>query len=92
MPWAYNKTPLLTEVQFRTKYPLADDYEPGFGYFINWYQVDDIIFLPVFKLSQDDDVLLFMHKHYPGYEIVMIDCRDLSMLGGLCQCVTWEMD
>lgn len=90
MPWAY-KTPSMTETDFYKKYPMADEFEVGFGYYINWYQIEDVIFLPVFRIPQDDDALLFMHRHFPGYEIVTIDCSDLSMLGGLLNCVTWEM-
>ena len=92
MPFAYKDTPRMTEIEFRNRYPLADDYEPGFGYYINWYQVDDVIFYPTFGLPKDDDALLFMIKHFPGYNVIPVDCRDLSMLGGLLNCITYEVE
>jgi len=91
MPWAYGDCPQLTEVEFRKKYPLADDFNPGFGYYINYYKADDVVFLPIFDNKQDVEAIKFIRNTIPAwYEIITADCEDLSMLGGLLNCVTWE--
>ena len=90
MPWAYAQCPKLSEAAFREKYPFADEKNEGYGYYINYYQVDDTIFCPQFGIKDDMSTRIFLSHYFPGYDIVGVDCADLSMLGGLINCVTWE--
>jgi agmatine deiminase len=90
IPWALNKCPQMTEVEFRRKYPYADDYNPGFGYYINYYQTQHHVFVPQFNLIEDVPVMILMHRIFKDHEIVPVDCKDISMLGGLMNCITWE--
>jgi agmatine deiminase len=86
--YAYNVRPTMTEEEFRAKYPEADDFNPGFGYYVNFLQVKDLILLPVFGIGQDDWALKCIAKYYPGVKCVPIDCADLSMEGGLVNCTS----
>ena len=90
IPWAYGKCPRLSEVEFREKFPYADDFNPGYGYYINYYMVEDLIFFPQFNIPDDDSAFLFICHQFPGYEVVQIDCSDISMMGGLLHCITYE--
>ena len=90
MPWAYPKAPYLSEMQFRKQYPYADNFNPGYGYFLNFYKVGLIVFLPMFTIPEDYDAIAVIEQNFPGHEIVPVECSDISMLGGLCNCVTWE--
>jgi len=92
MPWAYPKMTDFSEVEFRKKYPYADEFNPGFGYFINFYKAGFLIFLPVFHIDDDHAAVRMIEKCYLDHEIITVDCRDLSMLGGLTNCCTWEFD
>jgi agmatine/peptidylarginine deiminase len=87
MPNALSKTPRMTEKQFRVKYPHADTFNPGYGYYINFLLVKNLLFLPVFDIVEDDQVVEIIRKHFPEQKIVMVPCRDLSMQGGLCNCI-----
>jgi agmatine deiminase len=91
IPWAYGECPKITDITFKKQYPLADDFNPGFGYYINWYQVDNLLFLPFFNIKKDLDVIKFLRMHISSQtEIISVDCSELSMLGGLINCVIWE--
>jgi agmatine deiminase len=90
IPWAYSQCPQISETEFREKYPFGDDWNPGFGYYINFFHVEDMIFLPQFGIKEDMTVMLFMQKHFSGFDIVPVDCSDLSMLGGLLNCISWS--
>ncbi len=78
----------MSEKDFRQAFPMADDFNPGFGYYINFLQVADTILLPAMKIKEDAKALQTVQKHYPDCRVVMIDCSRLSMEGGLINCVT----
>lgn len=85
---AYKKAPKLTEQEFKIRYPEADDFNPGFGYYINFLLVRDVILFPVMNISEDFGAMRTVKALFPQYNIVAIDCADLSMEGGLMNCVT----
>jgi len=85
--WDWN----MSEETFRQCFPDADDYNPGFGYYINFFKIADTILLPAMKISQDVDAFNCVRKHYPDCRIVVIDCSSLSMEGGLLNCVIWSL-
>ena len=87
MPNATSKSPSMTEKEFRKKYPEADTFNSGFGYFINFAVVGNLLFMPTFDISDDEKVAKLLRKHFPKQKIIMADCRDLSMQGGLCNCI-----
>ena len=90
-PYAYNKCPEIFESTFRKEHPLADDFNPGYGYFINFLITKEIILFPTFDLPQDDEVEKLLKEYYKR-PVVGIDCRYISMEGGLLGCCTWNMD
>jgi agmatine deiminase len=89
-PYAYNKLPDMTEQEFREKYPDADDFNPGLGYYINFLTVNGVSFLPVFGFEEDAKAISILEKLNPDGKVIPIDCKDLSMEGGLINCVTKE--
>lgn len=94
MPWNYPETPDLDEAEFRKKYPDADDINPGYGYYINFLKVKDVILLPQMMDNDIMDKKAFetAQRHFPESEVVRVPCKDLSMEGGLTSCVTMEYD
>lgn len=85
-PYAYHKMPKITEKEFRIKYPYADEFNPAYGYYINYLKVGNTIILPVFGIEEDQQAM----KMFPGLNVEPVNCSDLSMEGGLIRCVTWE--
>jgi agmatine deiminase len=88
MTYAYNKCPKISEQDFRIKYQEADDLNPGAGYYINSLTVGNLILLPLMKWDEDKLAMQCMKTIFPSHNIVGIDCFDLSMEGGLTNCVT----
>jgi len=89
-PNAFEQCPELDEAAFRAKYPNADDFNPGFGYYVNFLQHQNDIFVPSFGIAKDDSAACMLNGAFPRARVHRVDCSDLSMLGGLCNCVTWQ--
>ena len=92
LPNAYHKRPKMTGAGFRHKYPLADDFNPGYGYYINFYKVEGLLFMPIFNIDEDIEAYKVLARCYPKHDIIPVNCSELSMEGGLCNCVTWEWE
>jgi agmatine deiminase len=87
-PYAYQKNPKMTEKEFRIKFPNADDYNPAFGYYINFLWVSNLILMPTFGIQEDESCGEILRKYFKGCSIVPIDCKEISMEGGLINCIT----
>lgn len=90
IPNGYRHRLHLTEKQFRKAHPEADTFNPGFGYYVNFLLVGKLIFFPQFEgiRAMNEAALYWMSCYYPGFHIVPVECSDLSMEGGLLNCVT----
>ncbi len=89
-PNYYHLMPKITEKEFRIKYPYGDDFNPGWGYAINFLKIARLIYAPIFNIKEDNITISMIEKCYPDCSVVVIDCSDLSMEGGLLNCVTRE--
>ena len=87
-PNYWHLKPKMTEDDFRKKYVDADDFNPGWGYAINFLKIDRLAVVPVFNIKQDREIIDTVRKCYPDCSVVAIDCSELSMEGGLINCVT----
>ena len=90
IPNAYHKCPQMTERVFRRAYPMADDYNPAVGYYINYLVHGSVVLFPVFGFFEDEEVAVLLKKSYPGFILKPIPCFDLAMTGGLIHCVTYD--
>jgi agmatine deiminase len=90
-PLAYHKCPKITVKKFKEEYPYSDAFLPAFGYLINFLRVRELVFLPVFGVSEDKEAVDKCRKLMPNCDVVAIDCRELSMEGGCLNCVTWSI-
>jgi agmatine deiminase len=91
LPFAYHKCPLLDQEEFYIKYPFADEQNEGTGYYINMLVLPEVVFLPSFGFSPEDAKCLeVVKKYYPQREVIQVDCFDLSQLGGVLHCITYE--
>ena len=87
--YAYERCPKLDEAEFRKRFPDADDLNPGWGYAVNYLQVRGAILYPTFGAADVDEwTEACLWDAFPDVKLFPIDCADLSMEGGLCNCVT----
>jgi agmatine deiminase len=88
MPYAYNLCPQMDDESFHDEYPFADDNNPAFGYYINFLLTKTCILAPVFGIEKDKDAIKTLKTMYPNHSVIAIDCKELSIEGGLLNCVT----
>ena len=82
--------PEYTEEEFRRAFPAADDFNPGWGYYINYLELDKFILAPVFGVAEDE-IALNLIASYTNKPVLPVDCSELSIEGGLVNCVTWDI-
>lgn len=87
-PNYWHLRPRITEDKFRKKYISADDFNPAWGYAINFLKVDKLVIVPVFNIENDKEIIDAVKKHFPNCNVEVIDCSELSLEGGLINCVT----
>lgn len=61
------------------------------GCYINFLEIDNYIFYPVFADHSDQLALIQLQKVFKGRKFIDIDCRDLAKLGGILNCATWNI-
>jgi agmatine deiminase len=89
MPYVYGESPFeLTEEQFRKLDSDFDEYNPAWGYYLNFLRVQGVIFLPVFKIKKDAEAMSTLKRLYPHHSIIAVDCSKLSWGGGLLHCIS----
>ena len=87
-PNVYYRRPQMSEEDFRRAYPAADDFNPGYGYYVNFLQVAGLILFPCFGVQEDACVDCRLDEVWPNIERDAVPCTRLSMEGGLLRCVT----
>ena len=93
-PYAYDECRDLSEQRFRQEFPEADDFNPAWGYYVNFAKWTGsnhtVVCYPIFHHAKDrqcEDALL---DAFPGCQCVGLDCSRLAMEGGLSHCISWE--
>lgn len=66
-------------------------YQSAKGVYINFVMDNNILFLPIFQLEEDQQAINILKELYPQHTIVPILCNQLSTQGGLLHCISWEM-
>jgi agmatine deiminase len=87
-PYGFGDMPEMTDEQFRKVCPEGDDFNPAFGYYINFLTVKGLILVPVMKREKDAIAVSTLKRLYPNFNIVAIECSRLSLEGGLLGCVS----
>lgn len=88
MPNAYDRMKSVTEKEFRNAHPEADTFNPGYGYYINYLHVGNVVFFPIFRIEEDAQVRAILKQNYPKSVLIPVDCCNVSMEGGLINCLT----
>lgn len=63
--------------------------ESAIGIYVNYLEVNDLIVLPVFNRTEDNQVLAILQKTFPNKHIETINYDDVAKKGGLLNCTTW---
>jgi agmatine deiminase len=61
------------------------------GSYINFLEINDYIFYPSYGKPNDQWALIQLQKVFTGRSLIPIDCNELSILGGVLNCATWNI-
>ena len=61
------------------------------GDYINFLQMEDIVFLPIFNKKEDEDVVKLFEKVFNRSTLVTINANDIAKEGGVLNCISWNI-
>jgi len=61
------------------------------GLYINYLQMKDVIFLPVFGLKEEDSCLKLFEQLFPESQIVPVQSKQIAKQGGVLNCISWNV-
>jgi agmatine deiminase len=67
------------------------NFDQANGDYINYLQMDNIIFLPIFGQKEDDDVFKLFEKVFNRQQIVTIKSSEIANEGGILNCISWNI-
>jgi agmatine deiminase len=59
------------------------------GIYINYLQMKDIVFMPVFGLPEDEEAYAILSRHFP--KVVPVASNDIAKEGGVLNCIAWNV-
>ena len=68
-----------------------EDESDASGCYINFLEIGNYIFYPVFDNHHDQMALIQLQHVFKDRQIIDIDCRDLAKFGGVLNCATWNI-
>jgi len=66
-------------------------YKDATGDYINYLQMDGLIFLPIFNRKEDNQVLKQFENLFQGTTIVPVKSNQLAEEGGILNCISWNI-
>ena len=67
------------------------NYDMADGLYINYLQMDNFILLPTFEKKEDEKAYRQFEQLFSRQTIETIDSRDISVDGGVLNCITWNI-
>jgi agmatine deiminase len=61
------------------------------GIYINFLQMKNIIFYPIFGLPEDIKVEKLLNKLLPKSKIIPVESREIAQQGGVLNCISWNI-
>lgn len=77
------------EIPYNPYNNISDD--DATGIYINYLQMKDVIFLPVFGLEEDEKAVNQIEKLFPAHKIVPVKSNEIAKEGGVLNCISWNI-
>jgi agmatine deiminase len=61
------------------------------GLYLNYLQMENIIFMPVYNLKSDEEAYKVLNDLFKGYRIETVESSELAREGGVLNCITWNI-
>ena len=79
--------PYFPNEKWKPKYNF--DVPPANGVYINYLQVENMIFIPQFLNKKEDDIAIDRFSQF-FKKVIPINCNQLALGGGLLNCCSWN--
>lgn len=71
-------------------YPNQSDKDAT-GVYVNYLQMKDKVFLPVFGLDEDERTYRLVEQLFVGQQIVPVKSNEIAKQGGVLNCISWNI-
>ncbi len=61
------------------------------GIYINFLEMENIIYIPVFGLKEDDQVFQLFETLFAGQQVIPVDSKEIAKEGGVLNCISWNI-
>ncbi len=61
------------------------------GIYLNYLQMKDIIFVPVYGLKEDEQAIKILKSVFPKEKIVPVPSIEIAKQGGVLNCISWNV-
>ncbi len=61
------------------------------GLYINFLQMDGVIFLPIFGIPEDDLAVKQFEQLFEGQDVVPVKGNEIAHEGGILNCISWNI-
>jgi agmatine deiminase len=61
------------------------------GIYINYLQMNQALFVPVFNQSEDEEALKKIRNLFPNTKVVPVESSEIAREGGILNCITWNI-
>ena len=79
------------EVPYAPKNGGKGEIPPAFGNYVNYLQVRGLVVLPSYGIAEDTVAWQIIADRLPDSEVVPLPCTNISMYGGVLNCITWDI-
>ncbi len=66
-------------------------YTSASGIYINYLEMQNIVFVPVFHMDEDECAIKVFEEQFKGKRIVSVKSNDLALKGGILNCISWNI-
>ena len=81
----------IVEIPYVLHNELWRDWPSACGYYLNSLVTDDYIYVPIYGLEEDQQVLDLIQSQ-TSKQVVSIDASNVCFMGGSVRCLTWTTD
>jgi len=83
----------VIEVPYKPQEGRINGLQPSTGIYVNYLQIDNMIFLPTFDDPvTDDHAIAVFESIFGSGNIIPVPSKELSLMGGVLNCCSWEID
>jgi len=67
------------------------DFDSAVGLYINYLRVGDVVVMPGYGRSEDENALEKIRQIMPVAKVFQLPCRSLAKEGGVLNCISWTI-